>query len=124
MFPELDDTRASSAEHGGVRGFQCSAKQQSIILGPTNMDGIYTFWDPKTVCEASGGGFVGVDPEGSGHINLTVPPSDQICSKTRGGQWGQPGPQMRIFSVDDEFLTDNSIATRITMIIAVIIAKF
>ena len=29
------------------------------------MDGIYTFWVPKTVSVHSGGGSVGVDPEGA-----------------------------------------------------------
>ena len=44
--------------------------------------------------------------------------------ENKGGQRGQPGPQKRIFGVDDELFTDNSIITRITMIIAVIIAIF
>ena len=50
------------------------------------MEGIYTFWVPKTVCVHSGGGSVGVDPEGAHPPNFAQSKS-YLCATLNHSRW-------------------------------------
>ena len=54
------------------------------------MDGIYTFWDPKTVCEASGGGLVGADPGGAHPPNFAQS-KFYLCATLNHSRWAVIG---------------------------------